>query len=237
MRRVNHLSVLLGLAFMLACGLPGAPSPAAPAMATVTVAAATLTSAPPAAATLLPFTPIPSSASAAAPLPPPSDFCSDAAVSALLQSFKSAVLSSNGASFAALVSPARGLDVRFFRYVDPVNYDQEHAEFVFESAFVINWGPQPGSGEDLKGPFHEVIVPSLEAVFEAASTTYVCNQIKTGGATYLPEWPYPNVAYYSIFFPGTEAYGGLDWQTWLTGIHFVQGQPYLHALIHMDWEP
>jgi hypothetical protein len=170
------------------------------------------------------------------PAPNP-DFCTDPAVSALLQSFKTAILNSNGTLLAPLVSPAHGLDVRFFRYVPPVNYDQQHAKFVFETTYLINWGPQPGSGEDLQGSFHAVIIPPFQAVLGAASTTYVCNQIQTGGATYVPEWPYPNIKFYSIYFPGTDAYGELDWETWLTGIHYVQGKPYLYALIHLDWEP
>jgi hypothetical protein len=165
------------------------------------------------------------------------DFCSDPAVSTLLASFKTAMLASDGASLASLVSPSHGVDVRFFRYVDPVNYDQDHAEFVFETTYVINWGPQPGSGEDLKGSFQDVIVPSLQDVLGAASTTYVCNQIQTGGASYLVEWPYPNFNFYSIFFPGTDEYGGLDWETWLTGIEYEAGRPYLSALIHTEWEP
>ena len=247
MRLKNMLLVDIGLTVLLACSLPSAAQPTATvtvadtrqaASVSATIAAPTQTSPTlSATATTISFTPIPSTASTTAPAPQPLDFCSDAAVTTFLQSFKAAILSSNGASFASLVSPSHGLDVRYFRYVAPVNYDQEHAKFVFDSTYVINWGPQPGSGEDLKGSFHDVIIPSLQAVLGAASTTYVCNQIKTGGASYNVEWLYPNINYYSIFFPGTDAYGGLDWETWLTGVHYVQGKPYLYALIHLDWEP
>ena len=222
--------VLPGSIGALACSLSllatptPQPTPTLPATATPTLIVPSAT-----------FTPIPSSTSTN---PAPSlDFCSDPTVSTLLQSFKSAALNSNGTLLASLVSPAHGLDVRFFRYVDPVNYDQEHAKFVFETTFQANWGPQPGSGEDLLGSFQDVIIPPLRAVLSADSTTYVCNQIKTGGVTYNPEWLYPGVNFYSIHFPGTDAYGGLDWETWLTGMHYAQGKPYLYALIHLEWEP
>jgi hypothetical protein len=230
MKLKNVLIVFCVLAFALACGLPSA----APATVTATAAAPTPL---PATATTVAFTPIPGVTSTTVSGPQPPAFCSDPAVSALLASFKSVMLGSDGAGFASLVSPSHGLDVRNFRYVEPVNYDQEHAEFVFETTFVINWGPQPGSGEDLHGSFQDVIIPSLQDVLGAAATTNVCNQIRTGGATYVAEWPYPGIDYYSIHFPGTDAYGGLDWETWLTGVHYADGQPYLYALVHLDWEP
>jgi hypothetical protein len=226
--------ILLLLPLTLACGLTDVMWPTATPLPTSTALPTSSPSATSAPATL---TPIPGPTSTTAPLPRPEDFCDDPAVDARLASFKSAVLASDGEDLAALVSPAHGMDVRYFRYVDPVNYDREHARFVFESTFVVNWGPQPGSGEDLRGPFHVVIVPSLQEVFAAPSTVTVCNEIRTGGATYVPEWPYPGVDFYSIHFPGTAANGNLDWQTWLVGIRFEAGAPYLYALIHLDWEP
>ncbi|HEY2979598.1 MAG TPA: hypothetical protein VGJ22_00325, partial [Anaerolineales bacterium] len=211
MKLKRHIVLLMGLALMLGCSLPSAALPTATATAspsgddaaTATVPLPTLPPAtvPPATATTG-FTPIPPP-SATSPAPSNQDICSDPAVTTLLGSFKTAVLNSDGPLLASLVSPAHGLDVRFFRYAAPVNYDQEHAKFVFETTFVINWGPQPGSGEDLKGSFHDVIIPPLKAVLSSPATVYACNQIKTGGATYTPEWPYPNIKYYSIFYPGT----------------------------------
>jgi hypothetical protein len=65
----------------------------------------------------------------------------------------------------------------------------------------------------------------------------VCNQIKVGGATYQPEWPYKDMNYYSVHFPGTDQNGGLDWETWLVGMESVGGKLYLSALVHFVWEP
>ena len=170
-------------------------------------------------------------------VPSDSTFCTAPQVTALLQTLKNAILTSDGPLFASLVSPIHGMDARYWRYGRVVNYDQRHARWLFVSTYRVNWGPAAGSGLPTRGAFHDVLIPPLREVFNSASTINVCNQIKTGGATYIPEWPYYGVNFYSIHFPGTDQYGGLDWRTWLVGIEYVRGKPYLYALIHLNWEP
>ncbi len=38
-------------------------------------------------------------------------------------------------------------------------------------------------------------------------------------------------------FAGTQGYGSLDWHTWLLGMHYVNGSPYLYAIMQFMWEP
>ena len=90
----------------------------------------------------------------------------------------------------------------------------------------------------MTGTFPEVVLPGLQDVFKNLNT--FCNQIKLGGATYGVEWPpeYANLNFYSLHNPGNDpSYDGLDWSTWLAGIEYVKGQPYLFALLHYNWEP
>jgi len=128
------------------------------------------------------------------------------------------------------------MDVRFYRDGNVVNYDAEHAKFVFETTFQADWGLSFGSGLPTLGAFHEIILPSLQVVFTPTSQL-VCNQIKLGGASYNTTWPYPSMNYYSVHFPGTEEFGGLDWQTWAVGMNMSTGTPKLAALIHFVLEP
>ena len=72
------------------------------------------------------------------------------------------------------------------------------------------------------GSFHDVIVPELVSIFNQPYTLH-CNELKHGGATYEMEWPYQD-EFYSIHFPGTQANGNLDWQTWVMGIEYVSGK-------------
>jgi hypothetical protein len=40
-------------------------------------------------------------------------------------------------------------------------------------------------------------------------------------------WPF-NKDFYSIYFAGTEANGFLDWHTWVVGVEYVDGKPYIN---------
>lgn len=169
------------------------------------------------------------------PVPSTSNICTDPKVLALIDSLKSAVLTSDGLLLSSLVSPTRDMDVAFFRDGTVITYDQEHAKFLFETTFEVNWGPEPGSGADKTGSFHDVVVPELAEVFNQPYTLH-CNELKHGGASYDVSWPYQG-NFYSIYFPGTEANGLLDWHTWVAGIEHVNGKPYIYALMQFFWEP
>ncbi len=163
-------------------------------------------------------------------------FCDDSHGRELINSFTVAIATKDGRLLSSLVSPSNGMDVRFYRDGNIVNYDVEHAKFVFETTFQADWGLSFGSGEPTLGSFQEIIRPSLEQVF-TSNAVIVCNQLKVGGATYQPIWPYQGMNYFSVYYPGTDQYGGLDWQTWVVGMENVAGKPYLAALVHFVWEP
>lgn len=163
-------------------------------------------------------------------------FCDDPRGRDLINSFGAAIASKDGPLLASLVSPSSGMDVRFFRDGNIVNYDVEHAKFVFETTFQADWGLSYGSGEPTFGSFQEIILPALQPVF-TVHAVIVCNQIKVGGVTYQAVWPYPAMNFYSVHFPGTDQYGGLDWQTWAVGMEYLTGKLYISALVHYVWEP
>ncbi|MGE5251332.1 MAG: hypothetical protein ACM3QS_14085, partial [Bacteroidota bacterium] len=174
------LIALLGLSLLSGCNSPGAaqlptlvPSPLIPPNATLppvsptpvtgvlplpTQAVATLpgdvavvgtplvTTAPPGptATAVVGVTPV----SAAA-------FCADSQPKDVINSLKTALQTQDGALLASLVSPAHGMDVRYYRDGRVVTYDRDHAKFLFESTFQVNWGDAPGSGLPTVGSFHE----------------------------------------------------------------------------------
>lgn len=178
-------------------------------------------------------TPVPVFTSTTAPVS--SNICSDPQATALIDSLKKAVTTRDGELLASLVSPTSGLDVAFYHNGTVVNYDQQHAKFLFETTYEANWGVHPASGEQKIGSFHDVVVPELEKGFSQPYSLY-CNELKYGGASYPVNFPY-NKDFYSIYYPGTEANGNLDWHTWIAGIEYVNGKPYLYALTQFFWEP
>jgi hypothetical protein len=226
-----NIKMLTGV-FLLASVLAACGSPAAPA------ATPTLLSLP--TSTLFIGTPPTLSLTPGAGGTPgapqnPATICNDPQVTAMIDSFKTAILNADGTLLSSLVSPARGMDVAYFRDGTVITYRQEHAKFLFETTFEVDWGTEPGSGQMKRGSFHDVIVPELVHIFNQPYTLH-CNELKHGGATYEMEWPYEG-EFYSIHFPGTQANGNLDWQTWVVGIEYVSGKPYVYALIQYFWEP
>ena len=125
-------TICIGFVLLAGCTLPSTPVPLTPTplifptstlfIATQTPAAQALT--PGSAITPAPGTTVSSPAN-------PSTICNDPQVTALIDSFKSAVLNSNGSLLSSLVSSGRGMDVAFFRDGTVVNYDQTHAKFLF----------------------------------------------------------------------------------------------------------
>lgn len=200
--------------------------------------ASSVTSASPPTATsaLLPSTTVPITASQTLTQPPAANFCVDSQVTALISNFKSALQTSNGGLLASLVSPTHGMEARLYRNGRVVTYDQAHVRFLFETTFVVDWGPAPGSGLESTGSFHDLIVPALLDVL-ARDYTLTCNQVQVGGTTYQASWPYAGISFYSAYFPGTQPNGNLDWRTWLLGMHYVNGKPYLFAIMQFQWEP
>jgi hypothetical protein len=168
--------------------------------------------------------------------PASTNFCADGQATALINSFKSAVQTSNGSLLASLVSPVHGMDARLYRTGRIVNYDSEHAKFLFDSTYVVDWGSAPASGLQTQGSFHELFVPALLNVFNK-NYTLSCNQIQAGGTTYQVTWPYSGINYYSVFYPGSQGNGSLDWHTWVLGMDYSNGSPHLYAIMQFMWEP
>jgi len=212
----------LGFVILTACTRPAAtpPTPTQPVFVIPT-----LISAETPASTLLTLTPPPAE----------SNICTDPQVTALIDSLKSSMLNSDGALLGRLVHPGRGMEVRWVRNGNAITYTREQAKFLFETTFEANWGAEPGSGLDKIGAFHDVIVPELVEIFNLPYSLH-CNELEHGGASYELVWPYEG-NYYSIFFPGTEQYGLLDWHTWAIGIEYENGKPFIYALMQFFWEP
>lgn len=231
------LILLVGFVFLAGCAAPAteAPTPTQPPPPPATPTVSNPTPFPltldPNAVTPLPgvtVTALPGTAST-------SGICTDPQVPALIDSFKKAILSSDGALLSTLISPTRKMDVAFFHNGTVITYGPDHARFLFETTFEVDWGLEPGSGEPKKGSFHDVVVPELVKIFNQPYTLH-CNELKHGGASYEVDWPYEG-EFYSVYFPGTEANGNLDWHTWVIGIEYVDSKPYIYALMQFFWEP
>ena len=168
---------------------------------------------------------------------PANTFCGDVQATALLEAFKNAVLNKNGEQLAGLVSPRHGLTVQYLRGGNSATYTPDKALWLFTSTYQMDWGANPASGQEVKANFHEEVLPKLVDVL-GSTYTPACNNVLIGGATYKYQWPfeYGNINYYALYHPAT-AGNDQTWRTWLVGIEYVSGKPYLFSLVHLYWEP
>jgi len=165
----------------------------------------------------------------------PSQVCDPKAMT-LLSNFERAITTSNGDLLASLVSPLHGVYVWLWRSGNAINFDQAHAKWVFESTYIHNWGEHPASGLETKGSFHEAVLPNLLAMYTDGHEIH-CGERGVPGWN-ISAWPeeYTNINVYKILKPATPGVD-LDWRIWLAGVEYVNGQPYLFALIHFQWVP
>lgn len=167
----------------------------------------------------------------------PQAFCADQRVPQLLDQVAQAFIQKDGKQLASLVSPLHGLDVTYLRTGRTASYTQEEARWMFESTYQANWGTHPASGLEVKGSFHEKVLPDLLDVLDNPHQA-ICNNPAMGGSSYTFQWParYRNINFYSLYKPGP-AGQELAWRTWLAGVEYINGKPYLFALMHLFWEP
>ncbi len=168
----------------------------------------------------------------------PETFCADPKIQFLIDDLLIALENKDGELFSTLVSPAHGLDLRFFHHGTLANYTPEEAAWVFQSTYQVLWGYAGGSGAEVNGTFSEVPLPMLMDVLTSDYELH-CNDVGVTSAFAQEPWPpeYTNINFYNLFKPGTDQYGGLDWRAWLMGVEYVDGKPYLFSLTHFEWEP
>jgi len=166
-------------------------------------------------------------------------FCRDPRTATLVNDFVTAIQTRNGEALAPLVSPTHGLTIRVSWWNPEVNFrgGNQFAN-IFVDPTIYEWGIQDGSGLPIQGSFSDEIVPWLDDVLDAEFNHY-CNDLEngSGGSAGFTLWPYAYqninyVALYRVAAPGDE----LNWRTWVAGITYHQGQPYIAFLVQYHWE-
>ena len=158
------------------------------------------------------------------------EFCEDTRGLQLVLDFVEGVRTRNSDLF---IEEGIAIETLYLREGNPVSiYD---TSTLFTSSEQFEWGIEPGSGNPLTGPFRTVVLPSLDLVLES-DPIVKCNELRLGETTYNPAEP-PVDDYYSFHFPGADAAGRLDWQTWVMGIVRHAGAPMAGYFSRYAWEP
>jgi hypothetical protein len=160
------------------------------------------------------------------------EFCADPQVLPLLEAVVSALVSQDGETLASLVNPQRGLILLHDWWNPEVIVSASAVKNIFTDLTEVDWGFLSGTEFPIRGSFRQVIVPQLEDVFTGAPEI-TCNVLTTGVTSRSMIWPgvYENMNYYAFHRPVREGGNKFDWRTWVMGIEYVGGKPFLSMLV------
>jgi photosystem II stability/assembly factor-like uncharacterized protein len=160
-------------------------------------------------------------------------FCADTRVASLIEQLKASVNQSDGGLLSQLVSPPHGMNVHLWAYADPVSYTAGQAAGAYTNTEIFNWGAGP-RGEPDYGTFKDIIQPKLLETLNAPNLETYCDSLDKVYPLSQP-WPYAGVHYYNLYKPASGE--TFDFRTWLIGIEYYQGQPYIYGMVNIVWEP
>jgi hypothetical protein len=166
---------------------------------------------------------------------PAPQVCNDPQVGTLLDGFVQAVRTEDGTAFARLVSPTHGLVIHHNVWNLGLSYsDPQVLAQLFSSTVDYDWG-YTAEGEPLIGPFGNYILPQLQDVLLQSHSRH-CNTLEQGVASGQTDdgtyWPYDyrSLNYVALYRPAP-AEDDTDWRTWVVGLDYVDGKPYIAVLI------
>jgi hypothetical protein len=160
-------------------------------------------------------------------------FCADSRIPPLLAQLKQSLNQSDGALLSPMVSPVHGVTMHLWAYGPGVNFTQMTAANIYTSPTVYNWGGGPSGISDI-GTFDSVVKPKYLDALNAPNIETYCDSLDKVFPLSRP-WPYRNIRFYNLYKPASNQ--SLDFRTLLIGVEYVNGQPYLHSIVTIIWEP
>ncbi|UFH31735.1 hypothetical protein LNP04_17495 [Chryseobacterium sp. C-71] len=140
--------------------------------------------------------------------------------------------------FANYIHPKKGVRFSMYAFINK-NEDKHFTKTDFEKYLptktVFTWGSRDGSGEIYKSTLEKYL---KDWVFKKDFTKseYSFNQFRGGGNSLnnLKEM-YPNTNFTENFIPGSEKYGGMDWNALRFVFEEYDGKYYVVAVINDEW--
>jgi hypothetical protein len=162
--------------------------------------------------------------------------CNDPNLAEAIRAFMRAVSASDGAALKAVSSPLRGLLIRERDDSPTVRYGYSQVDALFTGSAAQQWGTSNGSGEAIVGPFKTVGLPTLRQAVLGKGAQEKCGRLLTGGSAATSAWPkdFDDLTLVSFYYSGEG--GAKEWATWAAGMEYVEGKPYVAALVQYHWE-
>jgi hypothetical protein len=162
----------------------------------------------------------------------------EAAVAPLAEQAILALKSRDMASLAALIHPQRGVRFSPYSYVSEGDllFPQGQVAGLFSDPQTYTWGAFDGSGEPISMTFagyYERFVYSKD--FASAQVVSFNHTIGTGNTIDNAADFYAGAVIVEYFLPGSEQYGGMDWQSLRLVFQEESGSWRLVGIIHGEW--
>jgi hypothetical protein len=166
------------------------------------------------------------------------DFCADGDVDTLISDFLDAVKTQNVSMLKPLVSKTHGLVARHEWWNNGVHYPFNNIQNIFSDATTSDFGFADGSGLPIIASFKDTILQPMTDDLTSAVYSKKCNEIESGPTAGYVVWPYEysNINYISLHIAGSATYDGMDWSTWVIGVEYINGKPYVVTIINYHWE-
>ena len=164
---------------------------------------------------------------------PAEAFCADGRVRLLLEALRTTLANRDAQGLQALVSPRRGLTLRYDWWNPEVTVRTDDLPDLLGSDASVAWGTEL-SGGPITGTFKEVILPRLDEV-TTGDVNLGCDELTVGPTLREARWPseYNNLNYYALYRPADSTGSQYAWSTWLVGVEYVDNQPYISHLVQL----
>lgn len=161
----------------------------------------------------------------------------DEAAASINQRLLSILKSKDYHEFSQYIHPQKGVRFSMYAYLHPENkiFSKEDFDRYINSNIKFTWGSRDGSGEPL--------VLSLKDYFEKwifkrdfSNAEYHFNEFRgQGNSLNNIKEIYPTQNFTENYIPGTEKYGGMDWNSLRFVFEQYNGIYYLVAVINDEW--
>lgn len=166
----------------------------------------------------------------------PGGGCNDPELAATIRTFMRAVDATDGAALSAVSSPLRGLLIRQEHANPTVTYSPAQVGGLFSSPTSQNWGTEDARDVPIIGPFKTLLLAGLKRAVVGKGAQEKCGKLLMGGSAGNNEWPPEFASFTQVSFHVPATDGTNDWLTWVAGMEYVDGKPYVAALVQYQWE-